>query len=49
MAALPTPWNDGKWKIVEGLDVNDFSRERIDTTVAELKQERDTVKAQGLI
>ena len=39
----------GKWEIVEGLDINDFSRERIDATVNELKQERDTVKQQGLI
>ena len=38
-----------EWSIVTGLDLNDFSRERIDATVNELKQERDTVKAQGLI
>jgi malate dehydrogenase len=41
--------NDGKWEIVDGLDVSDFSRERIDKTVGELKQERDTVRKQGLI
>ena len=36
---------DGKnWKIVQGLDINPFAREKIDATVNELKTERDTVK-----
>ena len=35
----------GEWKRVEGLEITDFSRERIDATVAELKEERDAVKA----
>ena len=39
----------GEWKRVEGLEVPDFSRERIDATVAELKEERDAVKDLGLI
>ena len=39
----------GEWKRVEGLEVPDFSRERIDATVAELKEERDAVKGLGLI
>jgi malate dehydrogenase len=34
---------------VEGLEITDFSRERIDATVAELKEERDAVKDLGLI
>ena len=37
------------WKIVEGLDINDFSREKIDGSVDELKGERDTVQDLGLI
>jgi malate dehydrogenase len=49
ISSFPCRCNSGKWEIVEGLDVNEFSRERIDTTVDELKQERDTVKQQGLI
>jgi malate dehydrogenase len=49
ISSFPCACNDGKWEIVEGLGVNDFSRERIDKTVGELKQERDTVKEQGLI
>jgi malate dehydrogenase len=39
----------GEWKRVEGLEITDFSRERIDKTVAELKEERDAVKGLGLI
>lgn len=36
---------DGKnWKIVQGLGVNEFAREKINVTVNELKTERDTVK-----
>ena len=39
----------GEWKRVEGLEITDFSRERIDATVAELKEERDSVSQLGLI
>jgi malate dehydrogenase len=39
----------GEWKRVEGLEITDFSRERIDATVAELKEERDSVSELGLI
>jgi malate dehydrogenase len=34
---------------VEGLEIDDFSQSKIDATVAELTDERDTVKGQGLI
>ena len=39
----------GEWERVEGLEITDFSRERIDATVAELKEERDAVDRLGLI
>ena len=39
----------GEWKRVEGLEVTDFSQERIDATVAELRDERDSVQQLGLI
>ncbi|MEA2151827.1 MAG: malate dehydrogenase, partial [Solirubrobacteraceae bacterium] len=39
----------GEWEIVQGLEHDDFSRAMIDASVAELIEERDTVKAQGLI
>ena len=40
---------DGRWEIVQGLGIDDFSRSRIDASVAELVEERDAVKALGLM
>jgi malate dehydrogenase len=45
----PCECSGGEWKRIEGLEITDFSRERIDATVAELKEERDAVKGLGLI
>ena len=39
----------GQYKIVQGLEIDDFSRARIDASVAELVEERDTVQKLGLI
>ena len=39
---------NGEWSIVEGLDIDDFSRSKIDASVAELQEERSTVESQGL-
>ena len=33
----------GKWEIVQGIPINDFSRTKIDASVAELKEERSLV------
>jgi len=44
ISGFPCTCSGGEWKIVEGLDVDDFSRERIDASVDELKSERDAVK-----
>jgi malate dehydrogenase len=42
--------SDGKdWSIVQGLDIDDFSRQRIDASVAELQEERDSVAGMGLL
>jgi malate dehydrogenase len=49
ISGFPCTCSDGEWKVVEGLDVPDFSRERIDASVAELKEERDAVKELGLL
>jgi len=49
LCGFPCTCSDGEWKIVEGLDVGDFSRQRIDASVAELKEERDAVADLGLI
>ena len=44
ISSFPIRTADGKtWEIVEGLQVNDFSRARIETTVDELKEERSLV------
>jgi malate dehydrogenase len=49
ISSFPVRCADGEWEIVQGLDVPDFSRERIERTVNELKEERDAVKQLGLI
>ncbi len=49
ISGLPCTCSGGEWKIVEGLDIDDFSRERIDATVDELRSERDTVKEMELV
>jgi len=49
ISSFPVTVTDGRWSIVQGLEINEFSRARIDATVAELVEERDAVKALGLI
>jgi malate dehydrogenase len=39
----------GSYKIAEGLEVDDFARSKIDATVNELKEERDSVRELGLV
>jgi malate dehydrogenase len=41
--SFPAMCEDGKWKIVKGLEINDFSRERMKLTERELIEERDAV------
>jgi malate dehydrogenase len=48
-AGYPCTCSGGEYTIVQGLDIDDFSRERIDATVKELNEERDAVKELGLI
>ena len=49
VASLPVRAADGQWQIVEGLEINEFSRTRIDASVAELESERAAVSALGLL
>ncbi|MGI8752374.1 MAG: malate dehydrogenase [Acidimicrobiales bacterium] len=49
ISSFPCTVTDGTYKIVGGLDIDDFSRSRIDASVAELATERDAVKELGLI
>ena len=47
--SYPVTTRDGEWSIVEGLDIDDFSRSRMDASAAELSEEREAVKGLGLI
>src|ERR1700753_576628 len=48
-AGHPCTCQGGKYSVVEGLDIDDFSRSRIDASVKELNEEREAVKQLGLI
>ncbi|GAA4347953.1 malate dehydrogenase [Angustibacter luteus] len=47
--SYPVITRNGDWEIVQGLEIDDFSRAKMDATAAELVEERDAVKALGLI
>ena len=47
--SYPVTTKNGDWEIVQGLDIDDFSRGKMDATAAELSEERDAVKGLGLI
>jgi malate dehydrogenase len=49
ISSFPVTCSNGNYEVVQGLEVNDFSRSRIDATVKELQEERDAVKQLGLI
>jgi malate dehydrogenase len=49
ISSFPCTTEGGEWSIVQGLEIDDFSRGRIDASVAELAEERDAVKELGLI
>ena len=49
ISSFPVTCNGGEYSIVQGLEIDDFSRGRIDATAAELVAERDTVSGLGLI
>ncbi|NED16405.1 malate dehydrogenase [Streptomyces sp. SID9124] len=49
ISSFPVTTKDGAYEIVQGLDINEFSRARIDASVKELTEERDAVRELGLI
>ena len=49
ISSFPCTSSGGQWSIVQGLEVDDFSRSKIDASVAELVEERDAVRELGLI
>jgi malate dehydrogenase len=49
ISSFPVTCKDGEYSIVQGLEIDEFSQSKIDATVKELSEERDTVKQLGLI
>ena len=49
ISSFPCVVRGGLWEIVEGLEIDDYSRAKIDASVAELESERDAVRELGLI
>ena len=49
MSSFPCVCRDGDWAIVQGLEIDNYSRAKIDTSVAELEDERAAVTELGLI
>ena len=49
ISSFPVTSEGGEWKVVQGLQIDDFSRSRIDASVAELTEERDAVRELGLL
>ncbi|MFW6638937.1 malate dehydrogenase [Nocardiopsis algeriensis] len=49
ISSFPVVSRNGRWEIVQGLEIDEFSRGRIDASVQELVEERDTVRKLGLV
>jgi len=49
ISSFPCVCKDGKYSIVQGLDIDAYSRGKIDASVGELAEERDAVRELGLI
>jgi malate dehydrogenase len=48
-SSFPVVSRGGAWEIVQGLEIDEYARTKIDASVAELREERDAVRALGLI
>lgn len=49
ISSFPVRSVDGEWQIVEGLELSEWARARVDASVSELLQERETVQSLGLL
>ncbi|MBO3724917.1 malate dehydrogenase [Actinomyces bowdenii] len=49
ISSFPCTSVGGEWRIVEGLEIDEFSRGRIDASAAELVEEKEAVASMGLI
>ncbi|MFM7047272.1 MAG: malate dehydrogenase [Actinomycetota bacterium] len=49
VSSFPCTCKNGKYEIVQGLAIDDYSRAKIDASITELQEERDAVRSLGLI
>ena len=49
VSGFPCTCSGGEWQLVDGLEIDDFSRPRIDASANELGEERDAVRQLGLV
>jgi malate dehydrogenase len=49
ISSFPVRCSGGEYEIVQGLEIDEFSRSRIDATAAELAEEREAIRSLGLI
>lgn len=49
ISSFPCVVRDGEWQIVQGLEIDDYSRSKIEASVNELEEERDAVRELGLV
>jgi malate dehydrogenase len=49
ISSFPVTSSGGEWHIVQGLEIDEFSRGKIDASVSELVEERDAVRELGLL
>ena len=49
ISSFPCTSENGEWKIVQGLEIDDSSRAKIDASAAELVEEKNAVASMGLI
>ncbi|MGO9974217.1 MAG: malate dehydrogenase [Solirubrobacteraceae bacterium] len=49
ISSFPVTVSGGAYEIVQGLEISEFSRTRIDASVSELAEERDAIRSLGLI
>lgn len=49
ISSFPVRSLAGEWQIVEGLELSEWARARVEASVAELVEERETVRALGML
>jgi malate dehydrogenase len=49
ISSFPCVSRDGRWEVVQGLQISEFARGRIDASLAELEAERAAVQELGLV